>query len=172
METVGTSRPGTGMMAIRGQGNAAANGARRVAHLRGHAARFRKFVSACLAHDGFLPDVIVACAGLPGDEEESFTLHTAVGRLYAQFGFAQWDGHLVGRYRFSRFLLGDDLKERLVPFHAILIEQEGRATFAEDGFFEWEIPDAFRADSHHGQALTRTLLEAYQASLPAFERPR
>ncbi|WP_420992342.1 hypothetical protein ACKI2N_030395 [Cupriavidus sp. 30B13] len=160
------------MIATREQGSAATDGARRVSSLRGHAARFRKFVSACLAHDGFLPDVIVACAGLPGDEEESFTLHTAVGRLYAQFGFAKWDGRLVARYLFSRFTLGEDLKARLVPFHAILIEEEGRATFAEDGVFEWEIPDAFQSGHHYGPALTRTLLDAYQESLPKFDRPR
>ncbi|WP_416048275.1 hypothetical protein [Cupriavidus basilensis] len=158
------------MEATKEQGDAAKKNAMRAEMLRAQARRFMKFVGECLAQEGFMARAAVEGPALPGDERESFELNTSFGRVYAQFGFAKWDGHLVGRYQFSRFILGADEMMRLVPFHVILIEDQGNATFAEDGFFEWKIPDS--PDSNYGPALVGCLLHGFQESLPQLKRPR
>ncbi|UIF88104.1 hypothetical protein, partial [Cupriavidus sp. UYPR2.512] len=145
---------------------AARDHADEAAMLRAHARKMRTFLEKWIPDSNLSNEAEFVNNVVPGDAEENFTLSTPFGLIHARFGFCFHGNQLAARYEFCSVATGDDGAVRLTPFHGMILDYHGRATYSDGGDYEWDFDTASIRSQLVAPIVVRTLLFSLVQTLP------
>jgi hypothetical protein len=134
------------------------------------AGKMRGFLEKWIPDSNLSNEASVVKSVVPDDAEENFTLSTPLGLIYARFGFCFHGNQLAARYEFCSVATGDDGVMRLTPFHGMILDYHGRATYSDGGDYEWDFDSASFRSREVAPIVVRTLLFSLTQTFPKFQQ--